>query len=124
MPEMSDILKLLWPADVNPLWNILLYIIFFLALITLFLVPDKNMTSTLIMGVVILACIIDLLQVFTPKSFGTLILHIGMFALPLIAVGMVRVRAGKTVKAMPPGILTAIFGGLYFFMFWLLEQRS
>ena len=124
MPEMDDILKLLWPSNVNPLWNILIYMVFFLSLITLLLVPDKNMTSTLIMGVVILASIIDLLQVFRPKSFGTLILHIGMFALPLIAVGMIRVRAGKHVKAMAPGVVTAIFGGLYFFAFWLIEQRS
>ena len=124
MPEMDDILKLLWPSNVNPLWNILVYIVFFLSLVTLLLVPDKNMTSTILMAVVILACVIDLLQVFRPGSFGTLILHIGMFALPLIAVGMIRVRAGKPVKAMVPGILSAIFGGLYFFAFWFFEQRG
>ncbi|MBC7811545.1 MAG: hypothetical protein H7175_10380 [Burkholderiales bacterium] len=124
MPEMDDILKLLWPSDVNPLWNIFLYVIFFLSFVTLLLIPDKNMTSTVIIGIVILTCIIDLLQVFKPRAFGTLMLHIAMFALPLIAVGMVRVRAGKTVKAMVPAILTAIFGGLYFFIFWLVEQRS
>lgn len=123
--DINDIGRLLLPrSGVELLWDIFLYLIFFLALVTMLLIPDKNMTPTLLISVVLLSAVIDKLEVFSnPKNFGVFIIHVAMFAIPFIVAGTIRVRVGKPIKAAAPAIITGVFGGLYFFIFWLVEQR-
>ena len=119
----SEIPARLLPQSDTMLWDILLYLIFFLALITSFLVPDKQMLPTLIITLVMGMAVVDKLHIFPPGHFATLVLNAGIFVLPLIVAGMVRARQG-TPKAMAPAALTGILGGIYFFLYWAIEQRS
>jgi len=127
--DFQQILFLLGPGSGTPIWNILLYIIFFLGLISLLLMPDKNLVPTLLMAAVLLFAVVAKLSlsvsrgqqpILRPAEFGMLVINVGMFALPLLAGGLIRARKSK---ATVPAILTGIFGGVYFFMFWFFVQR-
>jgi hypothetical protein len=51
-----------------------------------------------------------------------LILNVIMFTFPLLSAGLIRAR--KKGKVIPPAIITAVVGGVYFFLFWFIEQRG
>jgi uncharacterized MnhB-related membrane protein len=126
--NVGDIIELLGPGKGDLIYNIFLYFIFFFALLGLLLMPDKNLLPTLLMGGVLLATLVAKLSISSSppiigtKDFGMLIVNISMFVLPLLAAGMVRAK--KKAGAVIPAIITALFGFVYFFMFWLLEQRA
>jgi hypothetical protein len=136
--NFQDVLKLLAPGTgQNLIWSIMLYILFFLALLTLFKVPDKNMVPTLIMGTVLLFIIVAKLSIsanavrggrpiINNKDFGMYIINIAIGVLPLIAIGMTRVTSRVNRRSNPatgPAILTAVVGIVYFFGFWLAVQQ-
>jgi hypothetical protein len=136
--NVRDILSLLGPGTgQNIIWSIMLYILFFLALLTLFKVPDKNMIPTLLMGTVLLFIIIAKLSIsanavrggrpiINNKDFGMYLINIGIGVLPLIAIGMTRTSSRVNRRSNPatgPAILTALLGILYFFAFWLAVQQ-
>lgn len=100
-------------------WNILLYIIFFLAVITMFMQGDKQNSTTLMMGAVGLLAVLAKFQIFEPKDFGSLIINAGMFVLPLIVAGVTSAK-----KSVGPAIFGAIIAGIYFFGYWVVMQRS
>jgi hypothetical protein len=125
---IQEILKLLGPNTGDILWNLLLYIIFILALITLFTMPDKNMLPSLLMGGVLIAAVIAKLStsstqpILRPREFGMFLINIVMFVFPLLVAGIVRARKkGRTVTL---SIITGVFGGMYFFFYWFLEQAN
>lgn len=136
--NFKDIVTLLGPGTgQNIIWSIMLYILFFLALLTLFKVPEKNMIPTLLMGTVLLFIIIAKLSISANsvrggkpiihnKDFGMYIINIGIGVLPLIAVGMTRTTSRVARRANPaaaPAIFTAVIGIVYFFGFWLAVQQ-
>jgi hypothetical protein len=125
---LQSILFLIGPQS-GPLgWTIMLYLIFFFALITMFVMPDKNLIPTLLIGGVLLATVVAKLSIsarpplLEKREFGMLIINVVMLIFPLLAAGMIRAK--KKGRVIPPAILTAIFGGVYFFMFWFVEQRG
>lgn len=126
--NLQEILFLIGPQSGQLGWTILLYIIFFFALITMLVMPDKNLVPTLLIGAVMLCAVIAKLSIsarppiLEKKEFGMLIINIIMFTFPLLTAGLVRAK--KKGKVVPPAIMTAIFGGVYFFMFWFIEQRG
>lgn len=128
--DVQDALQLLALGQgQNIIWSLFLYVIFFLSLITLFLIPDKNMIPTLLMAGLLLAVIIVKVslaptgQPVVPRTgFAIFILNIAMGAIPFIVTGMVRARHGKN-KVAPPAILAGIFGFTYFFLYWLVVIR-
>ena len=112
------------------LFSLLIYIIFVLALITLFVMPDKNLVSTLLTAGVLMAAVIAKLITggavipgFRPAQFGMLIINVLPFLFPFLVAGMTRTRK-RSNPVIPLGILTGIFGGIYFFSFWLIAQRG
>lgn len=107
----------------NLLFDIMLYAIFFMSLITTALIPDKQLLPSLIMTSVMGMAVISKLEIFTPDHLGTLVLNAGMFTLPMIVAGLVRARHG-TPKALAPAALTGLLGGAYFFLLWALVQRN
>ena len=130
--NFQDVMALLSPGGGQEIiWSIFLYVIFFFALITLFLMPDKNMVPTLLVAGVLLFAIVGKLSVatiFRPNQgapiigkldFGMFVINVGMFVFPLIAVGMARSRKSK---ATAPAVITALTGGTYFFLFWFIVQ--
>ena len=128
--NFQDIVALLSPGTGQAIiWSILLYIIFFFGLITMFAMPDKNMIPTLLIASVLLFAIVAKLSVAAldlhkqtiigKTDFGMFVINVGMFVLPLVAVGMARARKSK---ATAPAIITALTGGTYFFLFWFIVQ--
>lgn len=100
--------------------DILVYMVFFLSLITTFLLPDGNdLAANLLYGTIILALFnitvgvewyddADLLRAF--PAFAA---RICMFLLPFIAAGATRVRKNKGKIAMPVCIVAGVIGLLY-----------
>lgn len=125
--ELKDVATLIGPGTgQNIIWSIFLYVIFFFSIVTLFLIPDKNMIPTLLIATVLLCAVIAKISlaqtrnsILPPKHFGTYVINVAMFVLPIIAVGMTRAKKNRMAA---PAILTAITGGIYFFMFWLIVQ--
>ena len=101
------------------IWNILLYIIFFLAVIAMFMQSDKQNIPTILLGAVGAMAVIAKLGVFEPKAFGSLVINAGMFVTPFIVAGI-----SKAKKSIPLCIFTGIVAGLFFFGFWLVLQRG
>lgn len=130
--NFQQIIDLLLPTSQTLIFDIMLYIIFFLSLIALFLMPDKNMVPTLLIAAVLLFAIVAKLSlgaiygpgdpIFQRTDFGMLVINAGMLTFPLIAVGLTRSRKGA--KSTPPAVLAALVGGVYFVLFWLIHQRG
>lgn len=127
LPSGSEILARLAPRQgTELLLDLLLYTIFGIGFVTMILVPDKQLFPSLLMlGVVMVALIAKLRYVGIDRcDLITLGLNIFMFAIPMLVAGMVRARAGKVPKALWPAIITGVFGGIYFFLFWFTQQRT
>ena len=117
---LQEVLSHLAPrGGVNLIYDIFLYIIFVLNLILMFGQSDKQTLTTVMAGGAAALAVVAKLEVFTPKSFGSLIINAGMLILPLLVVGM-----SKAKKVQPLGVISGILAAIYFFAFWLFSQRS
>lgn len=126
--SLQEILFLLGPNSGELVWNIFLYVLFFLALVTLLMMPDKNLIPTLLMSAVLLATLVAKLSLSSrtrplldEREFGMLIINIIPFIFPLLTAGTIR---AKKTKARAPAILTGLIGAVYFFLFWFIVQRG
>ncbi len=129
----QQILQLFAPGSGQQIiWSIFLYLAFFFALITLFLIPDKNMLSTVTMAAVLIFIIVAKVSIMRPGtvfptsdrfSFGVFAMNIGIGVLPIIVAGMIRSGKRKS-KAQAPAIFTGIIGLVYWFLYWLIVQRG
>ncbi len=116
----GSILSRLGPSSPPGLiWNIFLYIIFILAVITMFMQSDKQSLTTILMGSVGAFAVIAKLGIFQPSNLGSLIIDVGMFVFPLIVAGIAKAK-----KSVGPAIMTGILSGIYFFGFWFFVQRG
>ena len=130
--DLNEALKNLGPRSGQDLiWDIFLYAIFLIGLLNMALIPDKQLFAAMLNFAVIgLAVTAKLLvgegpsHVFDPLHFGTFILNVGMFVLPLIIAGMVRSVKGKPSKAIFPAAFQGLLGGGHFFMYWYMVQRG
>lgn len=132
--EFSDIVDAIGPRTGRDLlWDVMLYMIFFLALINMFMIPDKQLMVTILNFIVMgLAIMSKLLvgtenttdRVFQRGDLPVLVFNVGMFVIPLIMAGMLRSVKGKRPKAIYVCIIMGLLGGAYFFMFWAMEQRQ
>jgi peptidoglycan/LPS O-acetylase OafA/YrhL len=116
----QDILNKLAPrGGIEFLYDIFLYLMFFLAVITMFMQSDKQMFPTILMAAVAAMAVIAKLNVLKPKEFGSLIINIGMGVLPLIVAGITQAK-----KSQGPAIIGGLIGCVYFMLFWLISQRG
>jgi hypothetical protein len=116
----GDILARLGPGSPPGLiWNIFLYIIFILAVVTMFMQSDKQNSTTLMMGAVGACAVLAKLNVFPAHNLGSLLVNVLMFVLPLIVAGIAINK-----KSVPLAIFTSLLSGIFFFGFWFLIQRS
>jgi hypothetical protein len=129
--NVNEIIALLGPGRGELLWNLLLYAIFFLALIALFIMPDRNLRATLLVTAVLVAAVIVKLSLSVgPRQapiigrcdFGMLVLNALMFSFPLLSIGLIRTR--KRTAVFVPLILGGIMGGLFFFGYWIVVQNA
>jgi peptidoglycan/LPS O-acetylase OafA/YrhL len=129
--QLDDILQLLaLGSGINALWSIFLYLVFFLALVTLFTMPDKNMVPTLLIAVVLLCSVVAKISlassdpIFKQREFGMMIINVAMGVLPFIVAGMIRRGKTRRTTAVPLAIFTGIIGTVYFLMFLIFVQRG
>ena len=125
----QEILRLLGPQTGQLGWNILLYLIFFFGLLTLFTIPDKNMTASLLMGAVVIAAVVAKLSTSASPPllkkndfFGMFLVNVILFIFPILTAGIIRAR--KKARPVTFAILTAVFGGAFFFFYWFIEQSG
>ena len=102
--------------------DIFIYLIFFLSLLMLALIPEKSQQSSYLMFLVIFLAVIDKIRQATNDlpiegldnaGFATLLVHVGMFVFPLIAAGLIRGPGRNDKRGVPVGILLGLIGGLY-----------
>lgn len=130
-PEIGRILAYLGPNTGEPIFNILLYIIFFFSLITLFTLPDKNVVPTILIATVLLCAVVAKLSMSSPQpifrrgEFGMFVLNAIMITFPFLVVGTTRkARQKRSVKSNLPALMAGLFGAIYFFLFWFFIQRT
>lgn len=117
------------------LLDILLYSVFFLSMVNMFVIPDKQLSVSLLNFAVILLTVFS--KVGIASAFGSpgvvhpnaimsmcalpvLAINASIFVLPLIIAGMSR-RVSKfagTPPSMFLGGLTGLIGGAHFFLAW------
>lgn len=122
----QQILAVLSPKS---LADYFIYLIFILSIVASATIPEKNVQAPYLMYVVLLFCVIDLLRGnngegvpipgFDNEGFATFMIHIAMFAFPLIAAGLIRREGRKGGLAVPMCLLAALFGGIYAVMSFL-----
>ncbi len=121
--DFQQIISALGPRTGSDLvLDILLYLIFGLGFITMLLVPDKQLTPSMMMIAVLFLAVLAKLNIFEPNDFVTFVLNVGMLVLPLLVAGLVR-DPRKRPAALIPAALTGLIGGGYFFLFWALKQN-
>jgi len=117
---LQDIIdKLLPRSGVELLYDIFLYIIFFLAVIVMFMQSDKQLFPTMLMAGVAALAVIAKLNIMRPKEFGTLVINIAMGTVPLIVAGITKAK-----KSQGPAVIGGVLGVVYFIIFWLVSQRN
>jgi hypothetical protein len=125
----EDIIRELGPrTGIDLVWDIMLYLIFILAFISMLRGSDKQVVPTILMAIVAGAAVIAKLRVLDPKASGSinsegvavLAINASMFFLPLVVAGI----ADKKSKARPTAIIGAVIGALYFFAYWFVVQRA
>lgn len=137
--QFEDVLEALKPRKSTALlFDILLYLIFFIGFINQFMIPDKQIAITImnfmVLGFAIAAkLLIDVQKdggvyypsaMFEPGDFPVFIMNVGMLVLPLLMAGGLRSVKGKPSRAIYTSIIMALLGGAYFFLFWATEQRQ
>lgn len=107
--------------------DIMLYLIFFLALITTMLLPDDNAQATNLLYLTLLLAIFDLTvgQIWykdpdITKAFPAFVVRVGLFLAPFIAAGSARTKGKKGRMGMPLSAVTGILGLLYFLAAFLV----
>lgn len=122
--SLQEIAQNLLPNSQYLIWDIFLYVIFFLSLITLFMQSDKQLLPTLLMAAVLLLTLVAKLSLsrqipFQRDEFGMLVVNCGIFIFPALVAGMTKAK-----KSRGPAILAAIIGFVFMFMYWLIFQRT
>lgn len=106
----------------NSVADIFIYVIFFLSLLMLALIPDKNQQPTALMTAVVFLAMIDKIRQATDqlpiegldnKGFATLLIHVMLFVFPWIAAALIRGRGRKDKRGMPVGLLIGLIAALY-----------
>jgi hypothetical protein len=116
----QEILAALGPRSGTAfIYDLFLYVIFVLALITMFAQSDKQLVPTMLIGGAAACTVIAKLGVLPPKDFGMLIVNAGILVLPLLTAGITRAK-----KTIPLCVIIGVLGAIHFFLFWFFSQRT
>jgi len=134
MEELRAILNSVGPSNDTLAWDLALYGLFFLNLITLLMLPDGATTGTILSILVLISIFIDKTFAFgylidsgpyTPETchakifVGTYLIRALMFAAPLTVAA-----STDNGKVRAAGIIAGIGGGVYMFTRWFFDQRD
>ncbi|GAB4418189.1 MAG: hypothetical protein Kow00106_14130 [Anaerolineae bacterium] len=134
MEELRAILNSVGPSNDTLAWDLALYGLFFLNLITLLMLPDGSTTGTILSIFVLISIFIDKTFAFgylidsgpyTPETchakifVGTYLIRALMFAAPLTVAA-----STDNGKVRATGVIAGIGGGVYMFVRWFFDQRN
>jgi hypothetical protein len=131
--DVNDIVDALKPRQGKELvWDLFLYSIFFLCLINMAFISDKQQLLSIMNFTTMALALFSKLLVGThraamlgPNDFATLILNIGLMILPLSIAGMARKNKGqKSNHAIIPALIAGFMGAGYFFLYWVTEMAD
>ncbi len=125
--DFNALLSRLGPRSGQDLiYDILLYLIFGMGIVTMLLVPDKQLLATLLTVMVLFFAVLAKIELFAPTDFAIFVINVGMWVVPWVVAGMVRSPTrrydNKVPKALFPAIITGFLGAGYFFLFWANKQ--
>lgn len=106
-------------SDPGPIFNIQLYILFFLNLVAFFMQSEKQLAATLFCGGALALIVISKLNLIDPESIFALLINVGIFIIPIFVTGMSKAKGSKPITG-----LAGLLGGVYFFSFWFILQRA
>ncbi len=119
MPDLDAVGNLIsLNSEPGFIYNILLYIMFFLNMIAFFMQSDKQLVTTLMLGLTLAMLAIAKLNVIEPTNLAMLIINAGIFTIPFIVAGMSKSKASKPIT-----VISGVIGGFYFFMYWFFLQN-
>lgn len=117
MEQVNAFIAAMRPETIG---DILLYVVFLLALITTFTLTDGNdLAGNLLYGTMVLALFnvtVGVIWYEDPDpvyAFPAFITRVAMFLLPFIAAGAARSRKNKGKAALPLAAVTGIIGLIY-----------
>ncbi|MEM9955112.1 MAG: hypothetical protein AAF846_26120 [Chloroflexota bacterium] len=117
MAQVNDFFAALQPDGIG---DILIYVVFFMALLTTFFLADgNNMAGNLLYVTMVLAIFnVTVGDVWyndqdVTRAFPAFAARVLMFLLPLIAAGAARSKKKKGKLALPLAAVTGIIGMLY-----------
>jgi hypothetical protein len=99
-------------------WGYVLYFIIFMAVLTLMLQKQSNLTITIFMAICILAALIEKIQAVDKFSIWAHLTRIVMFVMPLVSAGMTR-----TGRSRPPAIIAGVTAGIYMLLRWAMMPK-
>ncbi len=104
-------------SEPGPIFNILIYIMFFLNLIAFFGQDDKQLAATLLLGLTLVLLMISKLNIIDPTDIASVLINSGIMTIPLIVTGM-----SKAKKTKPLTLIAGLLGVPYFFLYWWILQ--
>jgi len=115
---LSDILAQLsiW-SEPGFIFNIFIYTMLLLNMIAFFMQDDKDLPSTLMLGLVLVLLVISKLAIIDPLSIVSVLINAGIMTAPLIVTGMSRSK-----KSKPLTLIAGLLGAPYFFLYWWVLQ--
>jgi hypothetical protein len=132
--ELRQIVNSIGPSSDSLIWDLSLYVLFFLNFITLFMLPDGSTMGTMLTILVLISIFIDKTYAFgymmNPGVYGakrcheeifvgTYLIRAAMFVVPLTVAA--STEDGK-VRAV--GVIAGIGGAIYLFLRWFMQQRN
>ena len=134
MEELRQVVNSIGPSNDTLIWDISLYVLFFLNLITLLMLPDGSTMNTMLTIIVLVSLFIDKTYAFgymidpgpyDPKTchekifVGTYLIRAAMFVIPLTVAA-----STDEGKVRATGVIAGIGGAIYLFLRWFMQQRD
>jgi hypothetical protein len=94
-------------------WGYVLYFIIAMAVLTLLLQKQSNLTITILMAICIMAALIEKIQAIPTNDIWAHMTRIAMFVMPLVVAGMTR-----TGRSRGPAILCGLTAAVYMLVRW------
>ncbi len=94
-------------------WGYVLYFVIAMAVLTLMLQKQSNLTITVLMAICIMAALLEKIQAIDPFTIWAHLTRIAMFVMPLVVAGMTR-----TSRSRGPAILCGLTAAVYMFARW------
>lgn len=96
----------------GPVYNMMLYTLLVLNLIAFFMQTDRQLITTLLLGLTLILIAIAKLNLIPPTNLLLLVLTMGIPLIPFIVAAMTRAKNSRPI-ALLAGLLGVVYVGVY-----------